>query len=107
MRAGIVEKIVAKICREAGARVRENVRIADMNVDTNAGDNRRIEVVASGLTCRSGRQLAVDVAVRSVLAADGVCAGRRRIAPMGSSHGMLGKIKSGRTQNSLEETVVS
>ena len=48
-RALPLELTVARVCREAGARVARNVRLADMNVDVPVADARRIEVVANGL----------------------------------------------------------
>ena len=48
-RALPLEHALARVCREAGARVARNVRLADMNLDTPVGDERRIEVVANGL----------------------------------------------------------
>jgi hypothetical protein len=71
VRAWPTEKIVARICREAGARVRENVKLVDLNVAAPAGDQRAIEVIASGLQCRRGAHLAVDVTVRTVLTRGG------------------------------------
>ena len=62
---------MARICREAGARVRENVLLRDMNIAVPAADMRRIEVLASGLLCFRGAQLAVDVAMSSPLRGDG------------------------------------
>ena len=66
-----MERAVAKICREAGARVKERVKVVDLNGDTAVDDQRELEVVAAGLRCFKGRQLVVDVTVRSVLAASG------------------------------------
>ena len=71
IRAAPVERTMARICREAGARVRERVRLKDLNAGVPANDEREIEMVASGLPCRRGRQLAVDVTLRSVLSASG------------------------------------
>ena len=49
-----LESIMARICREAGGRVRTNL-IRDMNVPApNALDGRRLEVVVDGLPVRSG-----------------------------------------------------
>ena len=45
------ERTLARICREAGARVRCNVKLRDMNSTTPATDEREVEVVASGLPC--------------------------------------------------------
>ncbi len=70
-RAGPVEMTVAQICREAGGRVRTNVLLKDLNASVAASDERRLEVVASGLSAFGGAQLAIDVTVRSVLRRDG------------------------------------
>ena len=59
-RAPTLERAVAQICREAGARVACNVAVADMNVDNALADGRRIEVVANGLQAFHGQQLAID-----------------------------------------------
>jgi hypothetical protein len=42
-----------------------------MNVGVAAEDNRVIEVLASGLPCFHGAQLAVDITLRSAITADG------------------------------------
>ena len=70
-RAVPLEKTTARICREAGANVRENVKLRDMNIAVAAGDERELEVLASGLPCRAGAQLAIDVTLRSPLTASG------------------------------------
>ena len=70
-RASPIERVVAQICREAGARVRTNTKLCDLNVSVAATDARQIEVIASGLPAFGGAQLAVDVTLRSVLGADG------------------------------------
>ena len=46
-RAGPPKRAVAWVCREAGARVARNVRVADMNIDVPVADDRRIEVMGS------------------------------------------------------------
>ena len=48
-RALPIERALARVCQEAGARVVRNMRLADMNLDVPVGDERRIEVVANGL----------------------------------------------------------
>ena len=53
-------RALARVCREAGARVARNVRLADMNLDVPVQDARRIEVVCNGLPLWHGEQLAVD-----------------------------------------------
>ena len=45
-RATPVERVMAKICREVGARVKFNAFLRDMNVSVPTSDLRRIEVLA-------------------------------------------------------------
>ena len=71
-RAVGLERTLARVCREAGATVRYNTKLRDMNVAVAAEDERAIEVLASGLPIRQGAQLAVDVTVRCALTADGL-----------------------------------
>ena len=59
------ERTLARICREAGAMSRTNVKLRDMNITCPANDEREIEVVASGIPLLHGAQLAVDVTLRS------------------------------------------
>ena len=82
------ERTLARICREAGATVRCNARLRDMNVAVSSTDDRAIEVLASGLPFHHGAQLAVDITLRSVLtrcgnacnqAEDGVVLARARL----------------------------
>ena len=61
------ERTLARVCREAGATVRCNVRLRDMNVVVSATDMRSIEVWAIGLPLHHGAQLAVDITLRSAL----------------------------------------
>ena len=71
-RARPVEKSWARVLREGGARVRENVELRETTlaaVDPN--DGRRVEIVASGLPLSQGVPLAVDATVVSPLHADG------------------------------------
>ena len=70
-RAAPVEGALARVCREAGATVKWNAKLANMNLGVAAGDQRRIEVLAQGLPLRAGAQLAVDITLRSALTADG------------------------------------
>ena len=65
------ERTLARICREAGATVRCNVKLRDMNVRVHATDERSIEVLASGLAMNHGAQLAVDITLRSAVTACG------------------------------------
>ena len=51
-----LEKAAARVCREAGARVAENVLLQDMNIaGISSRDGRQIEVVANGLPLWGGR----------------------------------------------------
>ena len=56
------------MCREAGARVTTNTLVRDLNVAVSRFDDRRIEVIANGLTAageaRSRRDPARPVAWR-------------------------------------------
>ena len=65
------ERSLARVCREAGATVRCNTKLRDMNVQVPAHDERAIEVLASGLPLHHGAQLAVDITLRSALTAQG------------------------------------
>ena len=64
---------MARVCREAGARVRTNVMVRDLNV-TNVRllDARRIEVIADGLPVNGGAQIAIDTTFVSPLACTGL-----------------------------------
>ena len=70
-RAAAPEAALARVCREAGAVVRTNAKLRDMNLGIAAADERAVEVLAQGLPLRAGAQLAVDITVRSVLTGDG------------------------------------
>ena len=61
------ERALARICREAGAIVRQNVMVQDMNIIVSALDERRIEVLEYGLPLNHGAQFAIDVTLRSAL----------------------------------------
>ena len=56
--------------------VRTNVLLRDMNVGVGAGDGRQLEVLAQGLPCFSGAQLAIDVTLRSSVTALGAAKSR-------------------------------
>eukprot|EP00973_Karenia_brevis_P071655 9958237-Karenia_brevis.AAC.1 len=60
-----MENMMARICRKAGATVRANALLRDMSLSVPASDDRRIEVLAQGLPCMGGAQLAIDVTMRS------------------------------------------
>ena len=66
-----LESVAARICREAGGRVRTNMFVRDMDLDVPVGDGRRLEVVVDGLPLHGGAQLAVDTTLVCALHADG------------------------------------
>ena len=71
-RAGPLERATARMCREAGARVTTNTLLTDLNIEhSTRPDDRRIEVVANGLTLWGGTQLAIDTTLVSPLTRDG------------------------------------
>ena len=63
-RASAPERTLARVCREAGASVRFNAKLVDMNI--------AVEVLASGLPLFHGAQFAVDITLRSALTATGL-----------------------------------
>ena len=66
-----LESAVARICREAGARVSTNVFVRDLDLTTpNVRDERRLEVVAEGLPLHGGAQLVIDTTLVSALRSD-------------------------------------
>ena len=54
-------RMLARVCREAGARVKFNAYLRDMNLGVPRNDEGRIEVLAQDLPCFNGAQLAVDI----------------------------------------------
>ena len=63
----------ARVCREAGARVRTNTFIRDMDLGMHdTFDGRRLEVLADGLPLHGGAQLAIDTTMVSPLHRNGV-----------------------------------
>ena len=67
-----LEKAAVRVCREAGARVAENVMLRDMNLSgISSRDARQIEVVANGLPLWGGAQLAVDTTLVSPVRRNG------------------------------------
>ena len=67
-----LESAAARVCREAGARVRTNVFVRDLDLlPQGVPDQRRLEVVAEGLPLFHGAQLAIDTTLVSPLRADG------------------------------------
>ena len=74
-----LESAVARICREAGARVSANVFLRDLDLPIGAMDQRRIEVIAEGLPVFHGAQLAINATLVSPLRAD--CEPQHRRCP--------------------------
>ena len=76
-----LENAAARVCREAGGRVRTNAFLRDMDsVSINPLDTRRLEVVVDGLPLFGGAQLAVDTTLVCPLTRDG--AAKPRTATM-------------------------
>ena len=65
---GPLERAVARVCREAGARVATNVFLRDLNLSMPLSE---LEVVANGLPGFGGVQVAVDAALVSPVRRDG------------------------------------
>ena len=71
-RARPLEKIWARVFREAGCRVLENVLLRDMGIaGISAEDGRKLEVVATGSPLAQGIPLAVDATMVSALHGNG------------------------------------
>ena len=70
-RGAPLERAAARVYREAGARVANNVLLRDMNLDVPLADARRIEVLANGLPLYQGAQVAVDTTLVSPVSRDG------------------------------------
>ena len=67
-----LENAAARICREAGGRVRTNVLVRDLDLHAiNNLDSRRLEVVVDGLSLFRGAQLAIDTTLVSSLSRNG------------------------------------
>ena len=62
---------MARVLREAGARVSVNVFLRDLDLPIGAMDQRRIDVIAEGLPVFHGAQLAIDATLVSPLRANG------------------------------------
>lgn len=72
LRAGPVERALARVFREAGARVTTNVPLQRMNLDPPATDSRQIEILAQGLPLWHGAQIAADVTLVSPIGRTGL-----------------------------------
>ena len=65
-----LERAAARNCREAGTRVTTNTLLTDLNIPSRHRlDQRRSEVIASGLPLYHGAQIAVDTTLVSPLTA--------------------------------------
>ncbi|OLP88685.1 hypothetical protein AK812_SmicGene29924 [Symbiodinium microadriaticum] len=64
-RAVPIERAIARVCQEAGARFGRNVALAAMNLDVPIHDGRRIKFLYNGLPLWHGAQLAVDATLVS------------------------------------------
>ena len=70
-RAVPTERTLPRVCREAGATVRCNAELRDMNVRVHATDEWSMEDLALGLAMNHGAQLTVDITLRSAVTANG------------------------------------
>ena len=62
----------ARVCREAGARVTENVLLRNTGLPgIGANDSRRLEIIATGLPLHRGVPLGIDATLVSPVRADG------------------------------------
>ena len=80
-RAVPLERIWARVCREAGATVRTNVPLQHMNLDVPTDDGRQIEILAQGLPLHHGAHLAIDATLVSPLGAPAKCATLQTAGP--------------------------
>ena len=60
------------MCREAGATVRRNAKLKDLNLGVSQSDGRHVEGLAQGLPCYGGRPMVVDATLRHGLTAEGL-----------------------------------
>ena len=81
-RGWALESAAARARREAGARVRTNTFIRDMDLGMHdILDGRRLEVLADGLPLHGGAQLAIDTTMVSPLHRNGVALRRASSRP--------------------------
>ena len=72
-RGWVLENVAARVCREAGGRVRTNLAVRDMDLGAHVQlDGRRLEIVVEGLPLWGGSQLALDTTMVCPLSRDGV-----------------------------------
>ena len=73
LRSRVIEQIWARILREAGGRVRENVLLRDSGIpNIDPADGRKIEIVVTRLPIAHGIPVAVDATIVSPLHANGI-----------------------------------
>ena len=84
-RATPIERMVARIFREAGAHARYNAYLRDMKIGVSSVDERRLEVL--NLPCFGGAQLTVVWSVRCAAQANHNCMQRKRTVPRWSEDG--------------------
>ena len=90
-----LESAAARICREAGGRVRTNVLVRDLHLHAiNNLDSRRLEVVVDGLSLFRGAQLAIDTTLVSPLSGNGTA--RPRCATVSGAALDLARIRKER-----------
>ncbi len=70
-RAKPVERTWARVLREAGASTKEQHLLCNSTLPVDPGDNRRMDVVATGTSLYHGRVLFCDATVRSPLKGNG------------------------------------
>jgi len=91
-RATPYERMLARVCREGGARVKTNVLVRELNVPhVRPEDGRRIEVIAEGTPLYGGSQIAIDAALVSPLSRSG--------EPKFNSHAVDGAALKERTED--------
>ena len=101
----LLQSTLASVCREAGATVRYNAKLRDMDLAVSANDHRAIEVLATGLPLYFGVQLAVDITLRCALASDGTAQpGAARMDGAVRGHG---RTRNGSIRNSSVLTGVA
>ena len=76
-----LERMAARVCREARARVATDVLLRDLNVPLQRADGRRLEVIANGLPLWNGAQVAVDTTLVSPVRRDGQPRGQAATVP--------------------------
>ena len=101
-----MERAEARICREAGARVTTNTLLTDLNIPSlHRLDQRRIEVIATGLPLYHGAQIAVDTILVSPLTASSQP--RRRQGTFAGLHWQMPGVPRNETTQSLSNPIAA